>query len=216
MARIVDLDDFAGQISDLADALNSVPIHSRGATEGVLSHGPNRELLILDAHNPIGTTSSATNAVANDAGLLKDTSGEEMEHFSLRETIEAMEYIADHPWICNYALVHHFWDEYKVFQGYKEQAKAVEEEEKRELEEDERRKEENIELGETERGKKNRRKNVKSKRGPSGRFIAAGKKIPEPKKAGNGSQSRKLDEWIEPRTRAGVKKSRVRKCKQKN
>ncbi|KAF7885361.1 uncharacterized protein EAF01_011426 [Botrytis porri] len=51
------------------------------------------------------------------------------ERFSLREMIDAMEFIAEHPWICEHLLVDNVWDEYKLFHEYNTEALKVAEEE---------------------------------------------------------------------------------------
>ncbi|KAF7926037.1 uncharacterized protein EAE97_010337 [Botrytis byssoidea] len=55
------------------------------------------------------------------------------ERFSLREMIDAMEFVAEHPWICEHLLVDHVWDEYKLFHEYNTEALKVAEEEIEEL-----------------------------------------------------------------------------------
>ncbi|KAI9646434.1 hypothetical protein NHQ30_004426 [Ciborinia camelliae] len=55
------------------------------------------------------------------------------ESFSLREMIDAMEYLAEHPWVCENGMVDHVWDEYKLFQEYTIEALKVAEEETEEL-----------------------------------------------------------------------------------
>lgn len=55
--------------------------------------------------------------------------GDNDERFSLREMIDAMEFVAEHPWICEHLLVHHVWDEYKLFHEYNTEALKVAEEE---------------------------------------------------------------------------------------
>ncbi|KAF5875765.1 uncharacterized protein Bfra_011527 [Botrytis fragariae] len=55
--------------------------------------------------------------------------GDSNEHFSLREMIDAMEFVAEHPWICEHLLVDHVWDEYKLFHEYNTEALKVAEEE---------------------------------------------------------------------------------------
>ncbi|TGO63352.1 hypothetical protein BOTNAR_0101g00260 [Botryotinia narcissicola] len=59
--------------------------------------------------------------------------GDINERFSLREMIDAMEFVAEHPWICEHLLVDHVWDEYKLFQEYNTEALKVAEEEIEEL-----------------------------------------------------------------------------------
>ncbi|TGO16997.1 hypothetical protein BPAE_0456g00010 [Botrytis paeoniae] len=54
--------------------------------------------------------------------------GDNDEHFSLREMIDAMEFVAEHPWICEHLLVNHVWDEYKLFHEYNTEALKVAEE----------------------------------------------------------------------------------------
>ncbi|KAF7867115.1 uncharacterized protein EAF02_009901 [Botrytis sinoallii] len=55
--------------------------------------------------------------------------GDNDERFSLREMIDAMEFVAEHPWICEHLLVDHVWDEYKLFHEYNTEALKVAEEE---------------------------------------------------------------------------------------
>ncbi|KAF7917085.1 hypothetical protein BELL_0845g00010 [Botrytis elliptica] len=55
--------------------------------------------------------------------------GDNDERFSLREMIDAMEFVAEHPWICDHLLVDHVWDEYKLFHEYNTEALKVAEEE---------------------------------------------------------------------------------------
>ncbi|TGO11846.1 hypothetical protein BTUL_0100g00240 [Botrytis tulipae] len=59
--------------------------------------------------------------------------GDSDEHFSLREMIDAMEFVAEHPWICEHLLVDHVWDEYKLFHEYNTEALKVAEEEIEEM-----------------------------------------------------------------------------------
>ncbi|TGO40547.1 hypothetical protein BHYA_0035g00210 [Botrytis hyacinthi] len=55
--------------------------------------------------------------------------GDNDERFSLLEMIDAMEFVAEHPWICEHLLVDHVWDEYKLFHEYNTEALKVAEEE---------------------------------------------------------------------------------------
>ncbi|TGO43805.1 hypothetical protein BCON_0848g00010 [Botryotinia convoluta] len=55
--------------------------------------------------------------------------GDNDQRFSLREMIDAMEFVAEHPWICEHLLVDHVWDEYKLFHEYNTEALQVVEEE---------------------------------------------------------------------------------------
>ncbi|KAM3077247.1 hypothetical protein ACMFMF_005156 [Clarireedia jacksonii] len=143
------------------------------------------------------TTSSPSNADENDVKDRADELDDEEEHFTLRETIEGMEYIAEHPWICGHTLVHHFWDEYKVFQEYIEEAHAIERENERQ------------ELIET-RGRKVESREESIREG----LIASRYKIQRESEAGNERQSEKWTGRAPARTTAGVMKLRAQKRRQ--
>ncbi|TEY34341.1 hypothetical protein BOTCAL_0634g00040 [Botryotinia calthae] len=69
----------------------------------------------------------------NNSSPAESVDGDIDERFSLREMIDAMEFVAEHPWICENLLVHHVWDEYKLFHEYNTEALKVVEEEIQEL-----------------------------------------------------------------------------------
>ncbi|KAF7903895.1 hypothetical protein EAF00_001229 [Botryotinia globosa] len=68
-----------------------------------------------------------------NSSLAESVDGDNDERFSLREMIDAMEFVAEHPWICEHLLVDHVWDEYKLFHEYNTEALKVAEEEIEEL-----------------------------------------------------------------------------------
>ncbi|KAJ8064281.1 hypothetical protein OCU04_006627 [Sclerotinia nivalis] len=80
------------------------------------------------------TPESEDDAEDEDSSAVESIDGDNEEQFSLKEMIDAMEYLADHPWICENGMVDHVWDEYKLFHEYNSEALKVAEEEIQEME----------------------------------------------------------------------------------
>ncbi|KAF7957262.1 hypothetical protein EAE96_002849 [Botrytis aclada] len=77
-------------------------------------------------HRSLGTEYETRNKTSSPA---EPVDGDNDERFSLREMIDAMEFVAEHPWVCEHLLVDHVWDEYKLFHEYNMEALKVAEEE---------------------------------------------------------------------------------------
>ncbi|ATZ48706.1 hypothetical protein BCIN_03g08900 [Botrytis cinerea B05.10] len=112
------------RVSDNRQEVSSRQDLSLSSMQGnALSEAATTNLSLGIEYNFINNNSSPAESVDRDSD----------ERFSLREMIDAMEFVAEHPWVCENLLVHHVWDEYKLFHEYNTEALKVAEEEIQEL-----------------------------------------------------------------------------------
>ncbi|CCD52539.1 hypothetical protein BofuT4_P078320.1 [Botrytis cinerea T4] len=112
------------RVSDNRQEVSSRQDLSLSSMQGnALSEAATTNLSLGIEYNFINNNSSPAESVDRDSD----------ERFSLREMIDAMEFVAEHPWVCENLLVHHVWDEYKLFHEYNTEASKVAGEEIQEL-----------------------------------------------------------------------------------
>ncbi|ESZ89747.1 hypothetical protein SBOR_9866 [Sclerotinia borealis F-4128] len=86
-----------------------------------------------EARAPELDSETEDDAKGEGSSPLESIDGDNEERFSLREMIDAMEYVAEHPWVCEHGMVDHVWDEYKLFHEYKTEALKIAQDEMEEM-----------------------------------------------------------------------------------